>query len=70
MEDIALRINSSYRRDISAIQDLFGDKLMKARKKADYSMEYCTLDECLECREWCEKLNSILKKLFNTASHQ
>ena len=65
LEDIVLRMDSRYQRDIETVKEYFGKKLYSARKKADYSQELCSQDECVECRSMCEKVNSILDRFFN-----
>lgn len=52
------------KKDVEKVKALFDDKLLPLRKKADYSQEQCTLDECTECRDLCESLRKLLKDRF------
>lgn len=62
LKDITLRLTG--RKDVEKVNDLFRDKMLPLRKKADYEPTLCTQEECLECREWCESLRSLLNYRF------
>lgn len=63
LSDIIQRVNNSNSAD--KIKDLFLNHLLPTRKKADYEQAELSEAECLDCREWCEALNAILKRYFN-----
>ena len=64
LEDITSRING--RKDIEKINELFRDKMLPLRKKADYEPAQCYIEECAECRGWCESLRRLLDERFKT----
>lgn len=63
-EDITLRLTG--RKDIEKVNDLFRDKLLPLRKKADYEPTLCTLEECTDSRMWCESLRRLLDERFSS----
>lgn len=64
LEDITLRLTR--RKDVEKMNDLFRNKLLPLRKKADYEPILCTPEECVECREWCESLRRLLDERFRS----
>lgn len=62
LEDINLRLNKQ--KDIEKMNSIFRDKMLPLRKKADYELVICSLEECVECREWCESLRRLLDEQF------
>lgn len=62
LENISLNITRH--KDLEKVNDLFRDKLLPLRKKADYEPDLCSLEECVECRAWCESLRSLLNERF------
>lgn len=62
LNDISMRLTG--RKDVEKMNDLFRYKLLPLRKKADYEPTLCTLDECVDCREWCESLRRLLDERF------
>lgn len=62
LEDITLRLNG--RKDIEKMNELFRDKMLPLRKKADYDPDLCSEDECADCREWCDSLRRLLDERF------
>lgn len=61
-EDVIMRLSRS--KDVEKVNDLFRDKLLPLRKKADYEPALCSLEECVSSREWCESLRRILDECF------
>lgn len=64
LEDITLRLIR--RKDIKKMNELFRDKMLPLRKKADYDPALCSQKECVECREWCESLRRLLDERFRS----
>lgn len=64
LEDITLRLTG--RKDVERVNDLFRNKLLPLRKKADYESTQCTLEECADCRAWCESLRRLLDERFKS----
>lgn len=62
LEDITLRLIG--RKDIEKMNELFRDKMLPLRKKADYDSALCSQEECVECRGWCESLRRLLDERF------
>ena len=62
LEDITLRLTG--RKDIEKMNELFRDKMLPLRKKADYDPALCSQEECVDCREWCESLRRLLNERF------
>lgn len=62
LEDITMRLIG--RKDVEKVNDLFRDKLLPLRKKADYEPALCSLEECVDSREWCESLRRLLDERF------
>ncbi len=63
LEDIITRLNG--RKKVEKMNELFRDKLLPLRKKADYEPAQCTQEECVECRAWCESLRRLLDEQFS-----
>ncbi len=61
LENITSRLR---RKDREKINELFRDKMLPLRKKADYDSALCSQEECVECREWCESLRRLLDERF------
>ena len=62
LEDINLRLTKQ--KDVEKMNSIFRDKMLPLRKKADYEPVICSLEECVECREWCESLRRLLDEQF------
>lgn len=62
LENITLRLIG--RKDIEKMNELFRDKMLPLRKKADYAPTLCSQEECVVCREWCESLRRFLDERF------
>lgn len=62
LENITSRLKG--RKDIEKMNELFRDKMLPLRKKADYDPVQCSQEECVECREWCESLRRLLEERF------
>lgn len=63
--DIISRLNRY--KDVEKMKDYFRNKMLPLRKKADYEPDRCSLEECVNCREWCESLRRLLDERFKVA---
>lgn len=63
LENIISRLNG--RKDVEKMNEVFRNKMLPLRKKADYEPAQCSQEECVECREWCESLRRFLDERFS-----
>lgn len=54
------------KKDVEKVKSFFREGLLPLRKKSDYEPEQCTLEECVDCRNWCESLRRLLEERFKT----